>query len=149
MALVDIVEDALAVLPSAHALARTLGVSVDQVTRVLQRSRRARLGPVAVIRAARLAKRNICDALRTAGDPALADELESLLDEARTPAQQAILDDLHRLPAPIRQAYIDLIADRAATGRVAQATTTPRASTPHASPTPTPARRLPTRRARR
>jgi hypothetical protein len=131
MALVDIVEDALRLVRSPHALAQTLGVPVHEVTRVLQRPTRARLRPAAVIRAARLTRRNICDALRTAGDPALADELESLLDDARSPAQQAILDDLQRLPAAIRQGFVDLIADRAATERrrtTATATATPAAS---------------------
>jgi hypothetical protein len=126
MALVDIVEDALGRLHSHDALAKTLGVSVHEVTRVLQRPTRARLAPVAVIRAARLTKRNICDALRTAGEPALADELESLLDAARSPAQQAILDDLHRLPGAIRQGFVDLIADRAAAERARTATGQPR-----------------------
>jgi hypothetical protein len=70
-----------------------------------------------VIRAARLTGRNICDALRVAGEPDLADELESLLHDAHSPAQQTILDDLSQLPAATRRHFVDLIADRAATAR--------------------------------
>jgi len=117
MAVVDIVEDALRLLQSRDAVARRLGISRQALTRVLQQRQRATLRPAVVIRAARLTGRNICDALRSAGEPDLADELESILQDAHSPAQQAILDDLHQLPAATRRRFIDLIADQAASAR--------------------------------
>jgi hypothetical protein len=129
MALVDIVEDALRLLHSRDAVARTLGISRQALARVLQQRGRVTLQPAVVIRAARLTGRNICDALRGAGEPELADELESLLHDAHSPAQQAILDDLNQLPAATRRHFVDLIADRAATAR-----SRPRGRTPDRSP---------------
>jgi plasmid maintenance system antidote protein VapI len=117
MAVVDIVEDALRVLQSPEAVARTLGISRQTLTRVLQQRHAATLEPAVVIRAARLTGRNICEALRVAGEPDLANELESILRDAHSPAQQAILDDLNQLPTTTRRHFVDLIAERAATAR--------------------------------
>lgn len=117
MALVDIVEEAIALLHSHQAVAAALGISVQKLNLLLQKRHPVALAPAVVIRAARLTKRNVCDALRTAGEAALATELESLLRDAQSPTQQAILDDLQRLPSPIRQRFIELIADRANTAR--------------------------------
>jgi hypothetical protein len=104
MAVVDLVEDALRVLQSPDAVARLLGIT---------RPALARVPAAAVIRAARLTGRNVCEALRVAGEPDLADELESLLRDAHSPAQQAILDDLRLLPAETRHRFVDLIAEQA------------------------------------
>jgi hypothetical protein len=120
MAVVDIVEDALRVLPSPDAVARLLGISRLALARVLRHRDRARLRPAAVIRAARLTRRNICDALRVAGEPDLADELESVLRDAHSPAQQAILDDLDQLPTATRRRFVDLIAEQARHARLAR-----------------------------
>jgi hypothetical protein len=117
MALVDIVEDALRLLQSPDAVARSLGISVQQLTRILQQRQHATLDAAVVIRAARLTGRNICDALRVAGERDLADELESILRDARSPAQQAILDDLNLLPTATRRRFVALIADQAAARR--------------------------------
>lgn len=125
MALVDIVEDALRLLRSRDAVARTLGISRQALARVLRNRGRTTLQPAVVIRAARLTGRNICDALRVAGELDLADELESLLHDAHSPAQQAILDDLNQLPAATRRHFVDLIADRAATARARPRSRTP------------------------
>jgi len=119
MAVVDLVEDALRLLQSRDAVARSLGISRQALTRVLRHRQRATLAPAVVIRAARLTGRNICDALRLSGEPDLADELESILRDARSPAQQAILDNLRALPAATRRRFVDLIADQAAQARSA------------------------------
>ena len=117
MAVVDIVEDALRVLQSPDAVARLLGISRPALARLLRRGDRARLQPAAVIRAARLTRRNICDALRVAGESDLADELESILQDAHSPARQAILDDLAQLPTATRRRFVDLIAEQATHAR--------------------------------
>jgi hypothetical protein len=119
MAVVDIVEDALRVLQSPDAVARLLGITRPALARLLRHRDRARLQPAAVIRAARLTGRNVCDALRVAGEPDLADELESLLRDAHSPAQQAILDDLQQLPTATRRRFVDLIAEQARHARLA------------------------------
>ena len=119
MAVVDLVEDALRVLQSPDAVARLLGITRPALARVLRQRDRARLPAAAVIRAARLTGRNICDALRLAGEPDLADELESILRDAHSPAQQAILDDLRQLPAETRHRFVDLIAEQATHARLA------------------------------
>jgi hypothetical protein len=114
MSLVDIVEDCLRMVRSQDALARALGVPTSDLRRVLQRNGTTpTLSPAAVIRAARLTRRNTCAALREAGEIALAGELESLLEDALSPAHQSILDDLSLLPPDTRRHFIDLIASLA------------------------------------
>jgi len=119
MAVVDLVEDALRLLQSPDAVARSLGISRHALTRVLQQRQHATLEPAVVIRAARLTGRNICDALRIAGESDLADELESILRDAQSPASQAILDNLQALPSRTRRRFVDLIADQAVQARLA------------------------------
>ncbi len=114
MSLVDIVEDCLRMVRSQDALARALGVPTSDLRRVLQRNGTTpTLSPAAVIRAARLTRRNTCAALREAGELALAGELESLLEDALSPTHQSILDDLSLLPPDTRRHFIDLIASLA------------------------------------
>jgi hypothetical protein len=114
MSVVDIIEDALRIVHSQEALAKTLGVPPSDLQRLLQRrATEATLTPAAVIRAARLTRRNTCAALREAGEPALAGELESLLEAALSPTHQAILDDLNLLPADTRRHFVELIASLA------------------------------------
>jgi hypothetical protein len=119
MPVVDLVEDALRLLQSPDAVARSLGISRQTLARVLHQRQHATLEPAVVIRAARLTGRNICEALRVAGEPDLADELEEILRDAHSPAQQAILDNLQALPSRTRRRFVDLIADQAVEARLA------------------------------
>ncbi len=98
---VDLTNDALARLETRAALASVLGVSKQHLGRVL--SGQAGLGPLALIRAARVTERNPLDVLREGGERELADELEALIGDRFTGAQRDFLRDWDKLPTNIKR----------------------------------------------
>jgi methylphosphotriester-DNA--protein-cysteine methyltransferase len=98
---VDLAHEALARVRSRAALATSLDVSKQHLSRVL--SGKAGLGPLALVRAARITERNALDVLRAGGEAELADELASLLGDRFTAAQRAFLQEWDRVPVAVRK----------------------------------------------
>jgi hypothetical protein len=97
---VELAHDALARVRSRAALAALLDVSKQHIGRVL--NGKAGLGPLALVRAARLTERNALDVLRAGGEAELADELASLVGDRFTGAQRTFLQEWERIPNAVR-----------------------------------------------
>jgi hypothetical protein len=108
---VDLIAQVLALVGSREELSKKLGVSLQQISRASLGE--SGLGPLPVVRMARLMARNIFDVLREAGHRELADELEPTAGRLVSPEQERVLDALNSLPGDVRSHYIALILERA------------------------------------
>lgn len=97
----DLANDALARLGTRTALANALDVSKQHLGRVL--AGKAGLGPLALVRAARVTERNVLDVLRQGGERELADELEALIGDKFTASQRDLLNEWDQLPPDVRR----------------------------------------------
>ncbi len=97
----DLANDALARVGTRAALATAINVSKQHLGRVL--AGKAGLGPLALVRAAKVTERNVLDVLREGGERELADELEALVGDKFTVSQRAFLEEWDKLPPNVRR----------------------------------------------
>jgi hypothetical protein len=122
--------DALARVGTRAALAGALGVSKQHLGRVL--AGKAGMGPLALVRAARLTERNVLAVLRDGGEADLADELDALLGDKLTAAQRSFLAAWDDLPANVRRP-LRAVVNACAAGDVPAARTPSRRTRKRAS----------------